>query len=291
MSAVLSPAPGVQDIDLDDYFARIGHSGPASASIETLKAIQVLHPTALPFEAMDVLLDRGVRLDPASLNAKLVHGGRGGYCFEHNGLLLRVLQTLGFQVEPLLARVRWQQAADAPPPPATHMVLRVIVDGAPWLVDVGFGASAPTAPLRLDRSSPQATPHETFRLRPQAHHGWLLEARLEGAWTGLYEVLPEPRVQADLETANWYTSTHPSSHFRHNLTVARTTADGRVTLRDDRLTVRRTGREVERRYLTAAEIETELTATFGLRVESAWRPAIEAVVARARRERAAAADA
>ena len=32
---------------------------------------------------------------------------RGGYCFEHNLLFAGALQELGFEVEPMLARVRW----------------------------------------------------------------------------------------------------------------------------------------------------------------------------------------
>ena len=75
-------------IDLDAYFRRIGYDGPRDASLETLRELHRLHPQAIPFENLDPLLGRPVNLDPASLQAKLVEGGRGGYCFEQNGVLV-----------------------------------------------------------------------------------------------------------------------------------------------------------------------------------------------------------
>ena len=76
------------------------------ADLDTLRALTELHPAAIPFEAIDVFLRRPVDLSPAAIQAKLIDGGRGGYCFEQNGLLKRVLGALGFAVEGLIgARV------------------------------------------------------------------------------------------------------------------------------------------------------------------------------------------
>ena len=69
--------------------------GPAGSA---LAGLHLAHATHIPFENLDVLLGRPIRLDLASLLAKLVAGGRGGYCFEHNLLFASVLQTLGFSV-------------------------------------------------------------------------------------------------------------------------------------------------------------------------------------------------
>ena len=94
-------------IDLDAYCARIGYDGPREATLESLRALHNLHPQAIPFENLDPLLKRPVKLDAASLQAKLVEGGRGGYCFEHNSLFAHVLRALGFKVQEATARVRW----------------------------------------------------------------------------------------------------------------------------------------------------------------------------------------
>src|SRR5688572_13841276 len=75
--------------DLDSYFARIGYDGPHVPTLETLRAIQLLHPQAIAFENLNPLLALPVKLDVESLQQKLVRSRRGGYCFEHNGLLFK----------------------------------------------------------------------------------------------------------------------------------------------------------------------------------------------------------
>jgi N-hydroxyarylamine O-acetyltransferase len=266
-------------IDLDAYCARIGYAGPRQATLQTLRSLHELHPAAIPFEAIDVLLGRGVDLVAAAVDAKVIRAGRGGYCFEQNGLLMRALSTLGFAVEGLSARVRWMRPADAPPMPRSHMVLRVIVDGEPWLADVGFGSCVPTAPLRLSTEAPQPTGHETFRVRPEGG-SLVVEAERGGGWLALYEVLPEPQLAIDYDLANWFTATHPNSPFRRNLIVARTTPQARYALLDNRFTVRKPGGESEQRTLDADGLEKALAEIFGLPVEPDWRPVIEAAVSR-----------
>jgi N-hydroxyarylamine O-acetyltransferase len=261
-------------VDLQAYCERIGHAGPLAPTLETLRTLQVLHPAAIPFEAIDVLLDRGVDIAPEAVDAKLIDRRRGGYCYEQNGLFKRVLQAIGFEVEGLIARVNWNAPADAGPRPPTHMALRVTIEGVPWLADVGFGSCVPTAPLRLDSAEPQATPHERFRLSPIGRE-WQLEAELAGRWAPVYRLLPSPQLDADYELANWYTATHPQSHFRHRLIVTRTTSEARHALLGARLTVRGVDGAAERRLLDADEIERELAERFLLPVEPAWRPAIE----------------
>lgn len=264
--------------DLDAYFARIGYEGPREASLEVLQSIHRLHPAAIPFEAIDVQLGRGVDISPEAVDAKLIAGRRGGYCFEHNSLLKRVLTSLGFEVEALIGRVWWMAPADAPPRPRTHMALKVTIDGEPWLVDVGFGGCVLTAPIRFDDHGPQPTGHEDFRLTPLGRD-LRLEARLGGEWARLYDLSLEPQLDVDFEAANWLTSTHPASIFRQGLRVARTTPEARFGLLNNRLTVRRPGGEADQTLLAAGQLESVLGDTFGLPVQGDWRPLLEAAVA------------
>ena len=106
-------------IDLDRYFRRTGYDGPVAPTLDTLNGIMYAHVQAIPFENLDVLLGRGIDLSPDALQQKLVVDRRGGYCFEQNGLLLHVLQELGFAVTPLSARVRYQRPRDYTPPART----------------------------------------------------------------------------------------------------------------------------------------------------------------------------
>ena len=185
-----------------------------------------------------------------------------------------MLRSIGFEVEGLAAHVRWMSEPAAVPPPLTHRVLRVTIDGVPWLADVGFGSCVPTAPLRLDVFEPQPTGHETFRVVPMGPQR-LLQALVEDRWQPVYSVSSEPWLDSHYELANWYTSTHPVSHFRHRLIVTRTTPEARHILANGRLTIRRPDGTAEKRYLDADEILQVLDDTFLLPVEPEWRAIAE----------------
>lgn len=268
--------------DLSAYFARIGHDGPTDPSLETLRALHARHPAAIPFEAIDVLLGRGVDISPDAVDAKLIHARRGGYCFEHNSLFRRVLAQLGFEVTGLAARVRWNQPADAPLQPRTHHVLRVDLDGTSWMVDVGFGGAVMTAPLRLEPDVVQSTPHDDYRLVPIAPErggGLALQMRRDAGWVPVYDLALTPCEPMDYEMANWFTSTHPASIFRNVVMVAKTAPDARHGLLFNRLSTRPRGGETTVTTLDADGIEAALRDVFGLPVDPSWRPIIERAAA------------
>jgi N-hydroxyarylamine O-acetyltransferase len=250
-------------VDVDAYFKRIGYTGPLEATLQSLRAIHLRHALSIPFENLDPLLRRPVRLDLHSLEQKLVHDGRGGYCFEQNLLLSHVLGQLGFRVTNLAARVIW----NAPPGavrPRTHMLLRVDIDEGSHIADVGFGGLTLTGPLRLVAHIEQATPHETFRL-VEAGDGFVMEALVRGSWGALYRFDLQPQLLPDYELANWYVSTHPESHFVTRLTAALPFTGGRFALSNNQLSVHHLGAASEQRMLTGAdELRTVLQETFGL---------------------------
>src|SRR5262245_27746579 len=93
-------------IDIDGYFARIGLEIPSKPSIEALHRIASAHVSTMPFNNVAILRGHGIALDVGALNRKLIAEGLGGYCFEHNGVLLHVLTALGYDVTPLGARVK-----------------------------------------------------------------------------------------------------------------------------------------------------------------------------------------
>lgn len=259
---------------LPRYLARIGYKGPVAPTLEVLAALQAAHIATIPFEAIDALTGTGIAIDAQAVDAKLIGQRRGGYCFEQNGLFLRVLQTIGFEAEGLLGRVRWMLPDDAPPTPRTHMVVRVRIDGRPWLADVGFGAAVPPQPLAMDSEDAQPTRHESYRIIRQDME-WQVAALIEGEWRTLYRLDDRSPPAIDYELGNWYTSAHPASHFRHQLIAARTTAEARYGLRDNRLTTRLADGRTDRRYLAADEIERVLSEIFLLPVRPHWRAAIE----------------
>jgi N-hydroxyarylamine O-acetyltransferase len=270
-------------VDLDAYFARIGYDGPREATLDVLRAITQKHPDAIPFENLDVLLGRGISIVPADVDAKLIAAGRGGYCYEQNGLLKRVLTVLGFEVQGLMARVWWAKPADAPMRARSHMVLKVMVDDVAWLADSGFGGCVLTGPLDLFSDAVQQTPNGAFRIEavaPEMGGERLVLANLSGAWAPLYQVALGPWEDVDYEPGNYFTYTHPSSHFTWSMTVGRTTPTARYALKNNRFTPRDlTGAVVEQRDLSVDELEATLRDVIGLPVEPDWKPVLEKVVA------------
>src|SRR5690606_34249065 len=68
---ILAMEPGNCSIDLEAYFTRIGYSGQRQPTATALKEIHLAHATHIPFENLDVLAGHPIRLDLASLQAKL----------------------------------------------------------------------------------------------------------------------------------------------------------------------------------------------------------------------------
>jgi N-hydroxyarylamine O-acetyltransferase len=252
-------------LDLDRYFERIGYHGAREPSLAVLHTLTAAHSQAIPFENLDVLLGRRIELSANAVFDKLVVQRRGGYCFEQNWLFLRVLQALGFHVTPLSARVRLDRPRDFTPP-RTHMCLRVVLQGAAWLSDVGVGAASLTAAVSLDTCGEQATPHEPRRIVHEDGR-YFHQVKYGVDWHDVYEFTGEQMPPIDREVANWYTSTHPQSHFKNRLMVARAAQDGRrYTLLNRELKVRdRTGQAQTYPIETATRLLEALDTHFGLR--------------------------
>jgi arylamine N-acetyltransferase len=255
-------------VDVAAYFDRIGYRGSAEPTVETVRALVAAHNGAIPFENLDPLMGIPVAdLSAAALADKLVHRRRGGYCYEHNGLMGYVLEALGFRVERLAGRVIWLNP-DGPLPAQTHQVLSVTVpdvDG-PLLVDVGFGGQTLTSPIRLEAGPVQETRHEPYRIRERGD-GYQLEAEVRGEWQPLYIFNTRPQPRIDLEVGSWYVSTHPDSFFVTGLTAALVTDDARYNVRGRNLAVHRAGNTDKIRFDTAAEVLEALADRFGIDID------------------------
>lgn len=226
----------MDSFDLEAYLTRIGHHGERGADLSTLRRIVAGHADHIAFENLDPFLRRPVELEVGSIQAKLVTGGRGGYCFEHNLLLTNALDALGYRTAGLTARVLWNGPEDAPLPARGHMLVRVDLDEGPHLVDVGFGGLTLTGVLDLAPEVEQATPHEPFRLLGVGEE-FVMQARVRGSWKALYRFGLSEAVQADYELTSWYLSNHPASHFVTGLMAARSPEGRRLTLQGPQFSV------------------------------------------------------
>ena len=253
------------DLDLDAYFGRIGLGAVPEADLDGLRALHLAHATTIPFENLDIQMGLPIRLDLASLQAKLVQRRRGGYCFEHNTLFLAVLRRVGFKVMPCEARVRLGAVEVLP---RTHMLLLAQVEGGTWLCDVGFGGEGLLHPVPMDGEAHgqflntyRVTCEGALRALQSFHHG---------AWEDLYAFVPEACHPIDFEMANHYTSTHSESRFIKTLTAQLPGRDVRRILRNLAYAELR-GDQVEGRELELEEVIPTLREVFGIEVPEGAR--------------------
>lgn len=193
-------------MDLQAYLDRIGYVGAPRADLQTLAELHRRHLYAIPYENLDVQLRRPVSIDPQAAFEKIVHGGRGGWCYEMNGLFGAALEAIGFSVTRMAGAVG---RGLHPRPLGNHLVLRVDLD-RPYIADVGFGDGI-REPFPLETGSHQCSGYE-FRLEA-LEDGWL---RFHNHATGGapffdFEDRPADRDQL-ADTCRWL-STSPDSIF------------------------------------------------------------------------------
>ncbi|MFS2096298.1 arylamine N-acetyltransferase [Pseudomonas sp. Pseusp11] len=261
------------------YLQRLGFDAPPVPTLETLRQLQLRHTGAFPFENLTTLLGQPVLIDLPSIEQKVLHDGRGGYCYELNNLFLALLQTLGFEARGITGRVVMNQPEGAWTA-RTHRLSLVILDGVRYITDVGFGGMVPTAPLMLDTDVEQLTPHEPYRIEQHAD-GYTLRANVGGEWRAMYIFDLQRQEDIDYTLGNWYVSTHPESSFVKQLMVARTGEGWRRTLNNGSFAIHRMGSESERRQVTDVdELIGLLEREFDIRVpeKEALKPVLERLI-------------
>lgn len=229
-------------VDAGSYLARIGLDAAPRLDRGGLETLQRAHLTHVPFENLDVYYRRGVSTDPALSTAKIVGGGRGGWCFELNGSFASLLDELGFQVTRLGATVVLDGPTHGPQP--SHASIRVELD-RPYLVDVGFGDSF-IRPLPLDRDGPHDGGIGDYDFQRNGK-SITLRSREDAGWTDQYRFSMESVVPTDFDPSNRFLQTSPTTHFTTKPFATRLLEGGpdRVTLVHDRLKQRRNGRWTE----------------------------------------------
>ena len=254
--------PDLPQFDLHAYMRRIRYSGDLHPGYAVLEALHLAHATHIPFENLAIFLGQPIRLDLASLQSKIVKGGRGGYCFEQNLLFAAVLERLGFTVTRLAARVRYRARRVLP---RTHMLLLVRCDNDTWLGDVGFGLEGLLLPVPFGSEQEVRQFGWTYRVA-QERGQWVLQSLHAESWTDLYAFSLEPQELADYEMANYYSSTYPDSRFVQTLTVQLPTPKARTALRNRELIVD-DGKTITNRTLAGdVEILEVLAEVFDLRL-------------------------
>jgi N-hydroxyarylamine O-acetyltransferase len=206
--------------DLHRYFKRIGFKGEAKADLATLQALHRAHVLAVPYENLDVYLERPVDQDIDRIFHKIVAEGRGGWCYEMNGLLGWALREIGFDVTRRIAGVFRAEFGDAAF--GNHLIHTVEL-GVTYVVDVGIGdfIKEPT----VLREGSFVEEGKTYRLERLADDSWRFH-NIEGARPPSFDFFFSAADEALLSATCATLQSDPESMFRQNLICQQMTSEG-----------------------------------------------------------------
>ncbi|HSM56640.1 MAG TPA: arylamine N-acetyltransferase [Candidatus Sulfomarinibacteraceae bacterium] len=251
-------------MNVNTYLQRINYSGPLTPTADTLRRLQMAHLLAVPFENLSIHWGEPIVLDEELLFDKIVRRGRGGFCYELNGLFARLLRALGFDVAMLSAAVNNEENGFGPE--FDHMTL-LVTNEERWLVDVGFGDCF-LEPLRLDEHRPHEEGERAYRVDANGESRVLHRREGSGTWEAQYRFTLTPYEYVDYAEMCHYHQTSPQSHFTQRRVCSRATPDGRITLSERRLIITTNGARHEQELPDEAAVAAALEEHFGIRPPS-----------------------
>jgi N-hydroxyarylamine O-acetyltransferase len=250
-------------MNLSAYLARIGFVGRPRLDLATLRRLQLGHLEHIAYENFDVQFGQRVTLDPQDAFEKLVRSGRGGWCYEMNGLFRWALESVGFHVVPMTGAVMRKQRG--PSAVGNHLVLTVELD-EPYLVDVGLG-DGPREPIPLKEGSYRQQ-WRALKIE-RLDDGWWRFHNDKNAFATSFDFQPRPADWKMLAgTCDWL-QTSPDSRFVQNAVCFRHTPDAIVALVGRVLKIFRQDGITEKLIDSADEYVETLAATFGIRLPRA----------------------
>ena len=226
-----------------------------------LEEVQRRHVATFAFSSVGPRLGDDLPLAAEALLDRIVVRRRGGYCFEHNGLLYEVLDELGYAPRLVLARVTLNGNPD---PGLTHRISVVELDGAPHVVDVGFGAPGPHLPVPIGGAE-VGSHWRRFRVVEERPGHWHMQSPVDGEWRTLYRFELLDYGPTDCEIGHFYSHRHPAASFVNALVASRILDDEVRSLRNDDYWVLRPDGD-QRRTIAPDELQSLLADELDIHV-------------------------
>lgn len=241
--------------DVEAYLKRIGMKRPTELTKEYLDQLVFAHQCAVTFENIDVyLLDKPISIAVQDLHNKIIVNKRGGYCFELNGLFVKLLKELGFDAYSCPCRVTMFSAPDAMLGPVMHRGNIVNLNGKKLFCDVGFGGPMPGGSLEMTDGLKQVLRGETFWFEQVNEYWYKLRRLVKNEETGemtegnlllVSEAMWEP---VDFIFSNRVCSEGPNAAFKRTLMVNVCYENGHASLTPEQLTIVRDGKKTVTEY-------------------------------------------
>ncbi|PID04238.1 arylamine N-acetyltransferase [Sporosarcina sp. P2] len=203
--------------------------------LEQISQVQTLFAEQFEFENLDVLLANEEPITERYLQNKMIRHGRGGLCYELNGLLYIVLRDLGFPVQLAAGTVWATSPRNSYVLDRTHVVNVLEYEDTLYLIDSGFGSNLVMQPVALD-GDPVTSPAGTFRLRSETTEKSTLifEQLTDNGWERRYGLYPDVIDWTHLNHVKQQIHHCLESSFNKALLIAKATNDGTYSINEDR---------------------------------------------------------
>lgn len=245
-------------MDINLYLNRIDVRKIMEPSLAFLTELQNHHLLSIPFEDLDIPNRSRIELDLNKLYNKIILTGRGGFCYELNGLFYWLLTSLGFKVDMLSARVFNSKTGDLGPE-YDHMALFVHLEKN-YLVDVGFGDS-----FRNPIAFPDGETDDisgSYRIFQIENNLFELQRKDSDSFSKQYSFTTIPRKLSDYNAMCVFQQDSPTSHFRTRMLCTIATESGRITLSDNSLTITNNGKKIIEKFTDEDKFYSLLKAYF-----------------------------
>ena len=251
---------GVHDQLLDPraYLRRIGIEDIPEPTRENLDRLIYAHLTHVPYENLSYCIEKKCPdLTIPALFDKIVTHGRGGYCFELNGLFYALLLELGYEAYPVACRM-WLGLGQLP---VGHRASIVTIAGEKYFADVGTSGMAGlcAVPYRGEskygvRIAVNGREHEVRRVK-------------DGEDSAVISYVDSYFDPVDFIPLNYYCAVGPAAADRPDPVVNLTTEDGAYSIDADVFRVRRNGKTTERKITDGIMMRDILKRYFSIVLE------------------------
>ena len=258
-------------MEITKYLERIDYTGNTEPTIGSLVALQRKHLLSIPFENLDIHYKIPIELNLQNIFEKLVIKKRGGFCYELNGLFYELMDSIGFTVKMISARV-FDQKQQIFTPEFDHLAMIATIDSAEYLADVGFGEFA-FSPLKIELNTIQSDERGSFRIERYDDLYYKVEKQAGEAWIPEYMFTLQKRDFLDFKEMCYFNQTSPMSHFTQNKFCSLATENGRITVTANKIKITEGDNITEYQLNGEEEFLMALEKYFHIRLnDSVWSP-------------------
>ncbi|SHJ73090.1 N-hydroxyarylamine O-acetyltransferase [Clostridium cavendishii DSM 21758] len=247
-----------KELFVKEYLKKINFHNNLNLDLETLKKIHIQHLLHIPFDNLDIVYNKKIELDADKVLNRIINGHRGGVCYELNGLALRLLKYIGFNVKCLSGQVSDKGTL------FDHNFLMVELQNENWLFDVGLEQNF-FEPLKFSINEVQKDKVGYFKIITHEDWGYKLLYSLDGNnYKTKYLFSLQERQIEDFKPYCAFFEASITSPFVNNKICAISTEEARISLKNDTLSITQSGVQSKTKIENNQEFVNKLKEIFNI---------------------------